>query len=191
MFRLKSSLIAARHEENLCGLDIPEGHWQFITTSPESTGIELPYYRVTPHTRNQNRSDRQTYGCDGQVSWIVLDTCSHDGSGGSFCDDRRHWLSKALTQSHSPIILFMAYPPFSIDLNEYYIQGFDDEGVFSTLLMRSRDRIRGLIWHYGDRPVSGVWQGIPHYNLPYLVKRSISVNGLPPKDNGIKLTAIS
>lgn len=191
MFRLKSPLIAARHEENLCGLDIPEGHWQFITTSPDNAGVELPYYRITPDVHHTNRSGRQACGHDGHVSWIVLDTCSRHDIGGSFCHDRRHWLSQALTHSQGPIVLFMAYPPFSIDLNKYYIQGFDEEGEFSTLLMRSRDRIRALVWHYGDHPVSGVWQGISHYNLPYLLKRSISVNGISPKDNGINYAAIS
>lgn len=179
MFRLKSPLLAARHEESLCGLDIPEGHWQFIATSTQNSGVELPYHQVTPYTRYQSRSVRQTCGFDDNVSWIVLDTCSNHEAGGNFCHDRRHWLSQALVQCRGPIILFMAYPPFSIDMNEYHIQGFDDEGDFSTLLLRSRDRIRGLVWHHGDHPVSGVWQGIPHYNLPYLLKRSVAVNDVP------------
>ena len=92
---------------------------------------------------------------------LFLDTSKHGSDTGYYCEERQEWLKSVLSETSSPVMLFMHHPPFAIGLPDMDESRLADADAFWNILRPHRHRIRHIFVGHAHRMVFGNWRGLP------------------------------
>ena len=94
--------------------------------------------------------------------FLLLDTLESGQPWGSYCAQRRAWLTRQLAASAGASLwLAMHHPPFAVGIPSMDQYALRDNEAFRDLIAPYRPRIRHLFLGHLHRPIGGSWQGIP------------------------------
>ncbi len=113
----------------------------------------------------------QTVVTTGAGDIILLDTNEPGQHSGSFCAQRRAWLTARLAEAAGrPIYIFMHHPPLDIGIPAMDRIGLVDKQEFAEAVAGAgAARIHHIFFGHVHRPLSGSWRGIPYASLRSMV----------------------
>lgn len=124
----------------------------------------LNFHRVFPDAPRDENGFVQTVRDTAQGRLIFLDTFEHDYVDGHLCAHRLAWLAARLDEAKDrPVVVFLHHPPFDIGMRVDKI-GLRQRDELHALLAAHGD-VRHIVSGHTHRACSGVWRGIPFFNV--------------------------
>jgi len=94
--------------------------------------------------------------------FLLLDTVEAGAPWGSYCADRRAWLTRQMAAAGDlPLYIAMHHPPLALGIPSMDQFALRDSEAFWSVIAPHRARIRHLFFGHLHRPIGGSWHGIP------------------------------
>ena len=94
--------------------------------------------------------------------FLLLDTVEAGAPWGSYCAERREWLTRQLAAAGDlPLYIAMHHPPLAFGIPSMDQFALRDAEALWSLLAPHKSRIRHLFFGHVHRPIGGSWRGIP------------------------------
>jgi 3',5'-cyclic AMP phosphodiesterase CpdA len=119
---------------------------------------------------------------------LLLDTAEAGTHAGRYCDARKAWLTRQLSEHPGPFLLFMHHNPMPTHLGPMDQIRLLDDAAFRAIVGRHRDRIRHIFFGHCHLPLAGSVAGVPasslrgtnHASYPlFSERRFLSASDLP------------
>ncbi len=94
--------------------------------------------------------------------FLLLDTVEAGAPWGSYCAERREWLTRQLAAAGDlPLYIAMHHPPLALGIPSMDQFALRDAEAFWAVIAPHRAQIRHLFFGHLHRPIGGSWRGIP------------------------------